>query len=169
MELGLWRYLHDKTHTLTLNPRLRNSGDWWWSCWLVSWLTRLPGTKQLTDFHICKQGDSKHSPSNSFTKENLILHKSLVFFFIKWRHPFLVLYVLKFQVQNTAGVRLAIVTIICNSWCNSAQHHNLQQTSSFNCDRGFFVLWTRVLMNQFLKNHYLNMAEIGIIDESNSD
>ena len=34
---------------------------------------------------------------------------------------------------------------------------------------GFFVLWTMELMNQFLKNHYLNKAEIDITDESISD
>ena len=32
-----------------------------------------------------------------------------------------------------------------------------------------FVLWTRELMNQFLKNHQLNKAEIGVTDESISD
>ena len=31
------------------------------------------------------------------------------------------------------------------------------------------VLWTRELLNQFLKNHQLNKAEIGITDESISD
>ena len=35
--------------------------------------------------------------------------------------------------------------------------------------RGVFVLWTRELMNQFLKNHQLNKAEIGVTDESISD
>ena len=32
--------------------------------------------------------------------------------------------------------------------------------------RGVFVLWTRGLMNQFLKNHQLNKAEFGVTDES---
>ena len=35
--------------------------------------------------------------------------------------------------------------------------------------RGGFVLWTRELMNQFVKNHQLNKAEIGVTDESISD
>ena len=35
--------------------------------------------------------------------------------------------------------------------------------------RGVSVLWTRELMNQFLKNHQLNKAEMGITDESISD
>ena len=35
--------------------------------------------------------------------------------------------------------------------------------------RGVFVLWTRELMNQFVKNHQLNKAEIGVTDESISD
>ena len=35
--------------------------------------------------------------------------------------------------------------------------------------RGVFVLWTGELMNQFLKNHQLNKAEIGVTDESISD
>ena len=33
-------------------------------------------------------------------------------------------------------------------------------------NRGIFVLWTRELMNQFLRNHQLNKAEIGETDES---
>ena len=35
--------------------------------------------------------------------------------------------------------------------------------------KGVFVLWSRELMNQFLKNHQLNKAEIGMTDESISD
>ena len=35
--------------------------------------------------------------------------------------------------------------------------------------RAVFVLWTKELMNQFLKNHQLNKAEIGVTDESISD
>ena len=35
--------------------------------------------------------------------------------------------------------------------------------------KGVIVLWTRKLMNQFLKNHQLNKAEIGVTDESISD
>ena len=33
-------------------------------------------------------------------------------------------------------------------------------------NRGIFVLWTRELMNQFLRNHQLNKAEIGKTDKS---
>ena len=32
--------------------------------------------------------------------------------------------------------------------------------------KGVIVLWTRELMNHFLKNHQLNKAEIGVTDES---
>ena len=39
----------------------------------------------------------------------------------------------------------------------------------FGWSRGVFVLWTRELMNQFLKNHQLNKAEIVVTDESISD
>ena len=35
--------------------------------------------------------------------------------------------------------------------------------------RNLFSPLTRALMNQFLKNHQLNKAEIGVTDESISD
>ena len=50
---------------------------------------------------------------------------------------------------------------VCKNWSTIAINKII--------DRGVFVLWTRELMNQFLKNHQLNKAEIGATDESISD
>ena len=52
----------------------------------------------------------------------------------------------------------------------SLSHHLFQMVPvSIQLYGGVFVLWTWELMNQFLKYHQLNRAEIGVTDESISD
>ena len=67
------------------------------------------------------------------------------------------------------------VSEVSKKCCNISVGQNLFKIEQFKFGfsnyfhflcRGVFVLWTRELMNQFLKNHELNKAEIGVTDES---
>ena len=67
------------------------------------------------------------------------------------------------------------VSEVSKKCCNISVGQNLFKIEQFKFGfsnyfhflcRGVFVLWTRELMNQFLKNHQLNKAEIGMTNES---
>ena len=64
----------------------------------------------------------------------------------------------------------AASSVGCGSWGRSWCHQSISLPGKIWMEnRRIFVLWTRELVNQFLKNHQLNKAEIGMTDESISD